>query len=107
MVSTWVLRIDKIRDVNLPSEARFVIIFLHKEGYLIRKMSEKVGKVKATVHQITKKFMETGSVADGPENEQPKISTPTNDKILIGISKKDCHKTNLELARNSHNQQEH
>jgi len=68
MVPTWVLRIGKIRDVNLPSEARFLIIFLHKEGYLIRKISEKVGKVKTIVHQIIKKFMETGSVADGPEN---------------------------------------
>jgi len=64
MVSTWVLRIDKMRAVYLTSKARFVIIFLHNEGYAIRKLFEKVGKAKTTVHQIIKKFMETGSVAD-------------------------------------------
>jgi len=99
MVSTWVLCIDKMRAVNLPSEARFVIIFLHKEGYSIRKASEKVGKVKTTVHQIFKKFMETDSVADEPKNGRPKISTLRDDMVLIGISKKDLHKTSLELAR--------
>jgi len=51
-----VLRIDKMRAVNLTSNARFVIIFLHNEGYAIRKLSEKVGKAKTTVHQIIKKF---------------------------------------------------
>jgi len=40
--------------------------------------------------------MDTGSVADGPENGLPKISTPRDDKVLIGISKKDRHKTSLE-----------
>jgi len=107
MVSTWLLRIDKMRAANLTSEARFVIIFLHKEGYSIRKISEKVGKAKTTVHQIIKKFMETGSVADGPESERLKISTPRDYKVLIGISKKDCHKTSHELARKGQNQQEH
>jgi len=51
-----VLRIDKM----------FVITFLHNEDYAIRKLSEKVGKAKATVHQIIKKFKETGSVTDQP-----------------------------------------
>jgi len=107
MVSTWVLRIDKMRAVNLTSETMFVIIFLQKEGYSIRNIPEKVGKVKTTVHQIIKKFMDTGSVADGPESGRPKISTPRDDKVLIGISKKDRHKTSPELARNDQNQQEH
>jgi len=106
-MSTWVLRIDNMRAVNLTSEAMFVIIFLHKEGYSIRKISEKVGKVKTTVHQIIKKLMKTGSAADGPESERPKISTPRDDKVLIGISKKDRPKTSPELARNDQNQQEH
>jgi len=63
-----VLRIDKMRAVNLTSKARFVTIILHNEGYSIRKIAEKVGKAKTTVHQIIKKFMETGSVADQPES---------------------------------------
>jgi len=59
-----VLRIDKMRAVNLTSKTRFVITFLHNKGYAIRKLSEKVGKAKTTVHHIIKKFLETGSVAD-------------------------------------------
>jgi len=94
-----VLRIDKMRAVNLTSEARSVIVFLHKEGYSVRKISEKVGKAKTTVYQIIKKFMETGSVADRPRSGRPRISTPRDDKVLIRISKKDRHKTSPELAK--------
>jgi len=59
-----VLRIDKMRAVNLSSEARLVIVFLCKKGYSIGKISEKDGKAKTTGHQIIKKFIKTGSVAD-------------------------------------------
>jgi len=101
-----VLRIDKMRAVNLTSKARFVIIFLHNEGYSIRKISEKVGKAKTTVYQIIRKFMKTGSVADRPGSGRPRISTLGDDKVFIRISKKDCHKTSPELAKNDQNQQE-
>jgi len=100
-----VLCIDKMRAVNLTSKARFVLIFLHNEGYSIRKLSEKVGKAKTIVHQIIKMFIETGSVADQP-GSGPKISTFRDDKVLIRISKKNCHKTSSELAKNAQNQQE-
>jgi len=76
------------------------------EGYAIRKLSEKVGKAKTTVHQIIKKFMETGSVADQPGSGRPRINTPRDDKVLIRISKKDRHKTNFELTKNAQNQRE-
>jgi len=49
-VFTWVLRIDKMRAESLTSEARYVIIFLHTEGYSIRNISVKVSKAKTTVH---------------------------------------------------------
>jgi len=95
-----------MRAVNLTSKTRFVITFLHNEGYAIRKLSEKVGKAKTTVHLIIKKFMKTGSVADQLGSGRPRISTPRDDKVLIMISKKDHHKTYSELANNAQNQQE-
>jgi len=83
-----VLRIDKMRAVNLTSKARFAIIFLYKEDYSIRKLSGKVGEAKPTVHQIIKKFVETGSVADRPGSGRSRKSTPKDDKLfLLGSAK--------------------
>jgi len=66
-----------MRAVNLTSKARFVTISLHNEGYSIRKISGKVGEAKPTVHQIIKKFVETGSVADRPGSGRSRKSTCT------------------------------
>ena len=88
---TWVLGIDKMRAVNFTSEARSVIMFLHKEGYSIRNISVKVSKAKKNVHYIVKKLMETGSVADRPGIRRARIRTPRDDTALIRTFSQCCN----------------
>jgi len=81
---------SKMRAENLTSEARSVIMFLHKEGYSIRNISA-VSKAKTNVHYIVKKVMETGSVADRPGIGRARISTPRDDKALIRTFSQCCN----------------
>ena len=67
---------DNMKSTNLTTEVREVIVFLHKEGYSIRKIAEKVDKPKTTVHQTIKRHIETGSTVDRPRSGRPKVSTP-------------------------------
>ncbi len=61
---------------------------MKKRGCSYSEIAETLRASKSTIHNIIKRFEETGNLEERARSGRPKISTPTDDRKLLQIAKK-------------------
>ncbi len=84
---------------RLTDRAKIEAIAMKKRGCSYSEIAETLGTSKSTIHNIIQRFEETGNVKERARSGRPKISTPTDDRILVRIAKKNRRLPSHQLAK--------
>lgn len=86
------------RGKPIGTAKRSAIITLHREGYSVRQICNKVKVARSTVHDTITRYQTTGDLADRARSGRPRITTKADDQRLKLISKRNRRLTAPEIA---------
>lgn len=86
------------RGKPIDSATRSAILTLHREGYSVRGIGEKLKVKKSTVNLTIRRFQETGSLEDRNRPGPSRITSKADDERIKLISKRNRKLTAPEIA---------